>query len=68
MYHSAKDLTIKIEAMLRKSKSLQTLEETQKEGKQATGFYNNLGFYDDVHKYLVEDIQALARDIANDGN
>jgi len=68
MYHSAKDLSTKIEAMLRKAKSLQTLEETQKKDKQAPGFYSDLDFYDDVHKYLVEDIQALARDIANDGN
>lgn len=64
MHHSAKDWVAKIEVMLDKARDLQqVVEETLEE----TGSTDSL-LHNTEYKYLVEDIQALARDIANDGN
>jgi hypothetical protein len=64
MHHSAKAWIAKIEAMLDKAKNLQqVVEETLEE----TGSTDPL-LHNTEYKYIREDIQALARDIANDGN
>ena len=64
MHHSAKDWVAKIEVMLNKAKDLQqVVEETLEE----TGSTDSLE-HNSEYKYIREDIQALARDIANNGN